>query len=136
MPDRDVTPQLLMQIRELIKLERNEICCKLRDLIDATDEGPTAANDVSTGFLILSSDGASFTLNPSLNYRSVSVSFISAGAGGGTVTITGTTGSATLDVAGYSTTFSIDKGSDLGVKGLVVTSHATAKVYISYTYTS
>jgi hypothetical protein len=121
---------LLQQLVRATEQTRNEICCKLRDLIIASGGSTTAT--VNPGIVAVSA-GTPFTTVGSTNYRSVSMTIIVCG-GGDTVTID-TEDSGTTDVSyqGYSAAWAIDKNSDIGLGEITITATGGAVILVNYT---
>lgn len=128
MPDQDLNARLLSQLVNLTKQERNEICCKLREVIAAMGEDPTV--EVVAGMLVLQA-GANFNVNAS-NYRSVSMAVVDAAATTNVVVVSDA-GTANVGYKGYSASWSIDKGVDLGISNLSITAATGSTVIINYT---
>lgn len=104
MPDyQSAVPQILRDILSQEKLTRNEICCKLRELITLMGGGPDSTV-VLPGIVLLTGAGtATFTTATTLQgtqYTSVSVSVISLTTG--TVTVTDALGTTNISYPGYS----------------------------------
>ncbi len=119
--------ELLTRILQQETLSRNEICCKLRELIETSGGGTTTYQ----GIVKLTSGGtASFTTATTLQgttYNSVSLSVISLTTG--TVSVTDALGTVAISYPGYSTGWHGLLSDDLTI---TVTGDAVALV----TYTS
>lgn len=118
---------LLLKILQQESLSRNEICCKLRELI--TLSGGTVTTDVVPGSILLTSGGtASFTIDGA---RSVNLSVISLSTG--TVTVTTDIGTTNISYPGVSLGWGIDKLSDAGLTEIIINVTGDAIVLVTYT---
>lgn len=120
-------PTILQEILSNEKLTRNEICCKLGQLIELG--GGTTSAPLKTGIVKLTSGGtATFTTASPLQgttYQSASLSVISLTTG--TVTVTDAHGATTISYPGFSTEW---KGT---LSNLSITVTGDAIVLVTYT---